>query len=195
MWQDTISKGNLKNFYNSKVFSDCQIILCQTMEVLQTHRIILSSNSTVFQRIFDYDFQLIDSPQILIKDVSSAVAKIFVQHCYGIEPDISFTYKDWFDLYKMADMYLVQPLMDRCLSKLKTCSLDKDSAYDLLKMAVKYNFEHIAIISLQFGKRHCDKDAKWIRLVKTKPFLLKEWEKEPLSFFSTRFSLYDYDRD
>uniref|UniRef100_A0A7E4V7G6 BTB domain-containing protein n=1 Tax=Panagrellus redivivus TaxID=6233 RepID=A0A7E4V7G6_PANRE len=79
---------------------------------LDVHRHVLCMISPVLHAAFTYDTKEAKTSTIDIKEVDFATVKNVIDACYGREYNAK-TFNDFMDMLKFADMYDIQPLIEK----------------------------------------------------------------------------------
>ncbi|XP_034482327.1 kelch repeat and BTB domain-containing protein 2-like [Drosophila innubila] len=97
-----------------KNFTDCTIIVDSIK--FECHKIILSTGSEFFQRMFLGDFKESSSSEVHLQDVSPLIFKIFREYIYTYDSTVLETYdmQTLISLFKCGHMWLVPSIISDC---------------------------------------------------------------------------------
>lgn len=136
-----VSQG-LAKLWASKRFSDFTITA--ESQKFQVHKFILTTQSTVFQTIFDNDLEESKTSEMRIDDFSAAAVEDFLRYLYigDVENDTNAM-----ELYQMAHKYDVAGLAKICQDIILD-NLDASNAYDILRLGQLHSSEDLKSFAL-----------------------------------------------
>lgn len=136
-----VSQG-LVQLWESKRFSDFTIIV--ESRKFQVHKILLISQSSVFETIFDSDLEENKTSEMRIDDFSAAAVEDFFRYLYigDVESDTNAM-----ELYQMANKYDVAGLTKICQDIILD-NLDETNAYDILRLGQLHSSEDLKSFAL-----------------------------------------------
>eukprot|EP01080_Neovahlkampfia_damariscottae_P002009 gene2009-1516_t len=153
-------ENNFRNFYESKKYSDVTLI-CEGKKY-PVHRIILSTFSETFDKIFSNGMKESTEKEIILGDIKSSTLEVLLKFIYlhdGIELNESNT----IDVLCASVFYGIEEL--RVISEESVISyLDFDNLFDLFSVSIATNSKELQrkcsnMFAVHFEKLSTFKDA------------------------------------
>ncbi|XP_054164934.1 protein roadkill-like [Oppia nitens] len=154
-----------KQLFSVKELTDCRLIVGKDKKVFYASKLLLSSQSDVFEKMFTTDCKEKTTNVVVIDDVDSDVFEQFLQYIYTETCDKLVDMCE--DLLYVSDKYTIEPLKTICLNliylrinsvnALKTYKLLKDfgADEDLMKNVNQFISENItSVISKDLTEKH-----------------------------------------
>ncbi|XP_054164943.1 speckle-type POZ protein B-like [Oppia nitens] len=151
--------------FRIKEFTDCRLVVGKDQKEFFASKLLLSSKSVVFEKMFTTDCKEKSDNKVVIDDVNSDVFEQFLQYIYTETCDKLVDMCE--DLLYMSDKYMIEPLKTICLNlvylrinsvnALKTYKLLKDfgADEDLMKKVNQFIGENItSVISKELSEKY-----------------------------------------
>ena len=176
-------KKNINNrtskYYNNPQFSDFKIRISESPknnEILFAHKIILVEQSEKFQTLFsNTEFAENKVGELVISHKSISIVEIFIKYLYGIYDIPTLQVNDYFEIYQLADEYLVDSLREVCINILGKL-IETDFSV-ILNMSVTLNINKLVTQCLKLindDKTIIKKNELLAKFLKANPDLLME---------------------
>lgn len=159
MEENNIEKNQIKSFINNPLYSD--IILEVDGREIHAHKVYLSQ-SKVFLTMFTSQMMEHESTKLSISyfiDYESFID--FLRFLY--HDNFSFTDKNFVNMYKLADYYCVDKLIQKWFKNYKTY-LCKENIFDMFRIAIDIDHTDLITQICMYFKSHYESisDDYWI---------------------------------
>lgn len=147
---------NFKRLFADK--DKCDVIIQLKERVLNAHKVVLMSRSTVFTAMFNNDMLEKQTGIVSISDCDSDAFQKFLEYLYSGElNDASF--HNIYHLYRISDKYDVQELKSFCSEYMEKC-VTEGNICDIAILADLYNEEKLFSAVQEFFNLNAHKIVK-----------------------------------
>lgn len=179
-----------EQLFTSKRFSDLTIV-CSDGVTIQTHRLIISANSSVLNDMLHAQEVGMMRNRMFIDDVRGEVMEQVLIFMYGQDSD-HLTQQNFAEIFNASEKYQIPNLQEKLVEKMITY-LSVDSVFPYIQLAVLYRNNYLlqrCLIFIKYNVKELLQNPYFSQLGPDTLIIIKEFIKEyKIKYFSILSSL------